>query len=227
MRHRCRVLLLGMAMLACAAPAGAFPLRSPQVVFASAALQAKLDALDPGARADASQLDASVWSTASLGTRDFTVMRQAGNAAGLSFGLYDATAAVPQRLEILPAAVTGHWFAAVHFWPQGNFAVALYDSSFVFQGQTTYNVFIRGGFGFYVEGPCGTWYSQDARNPGPQMLAYPGAGGTDPVRDVWLAASACPSSPASAFTDDLVEIQGVYFTPAHAATWGQLKAHYR
>jgi hypothetical protein len=226
------VLVSGVAALALAASvsaAGAFTLRSPQVAFANGSLQAYLNANDGGINTATDQLDAQVWASSVSGNATFTLMIElAGNAGSNSIGVYNSTdPPAPPLFQIFPGAATAGWFATCHFGPGGSLAVLLYDQNAVFQGQTNYAGVNRSSFGFYLMGPGGTFYSQDARNGGaPQMLTYLGTGNN--FGDWWECFEDLPYGPTvSDFDDAVVLLQSVAPTPNNVTTWGHLKKLYR
>jgi len=210
-------------LLFVATGANAFPLRSPQVPFNNGPLQAYFNVVDPGIATIGGQLDAQAWAVAVTGNTDFTLVLKNGAGQVNSVGIYNAPAASPVLFQVFPPNAVPGWYAALHFGG-GNLVVSLFDQNSVFQGQTTYLGVNPNNFGFYTQGPCGTWFSQDFRNPAPQVLTYasPGTPG-----DYWLAFSACPYTPAaSTFDDVVINIQSVRPTPAVNSTWGNVKGLY-
>lgn len=211
-----------LGLLGLAASAQAFPLRSPQVPFVSGPLQAYLNTVDPGINVLADQLNAPVWTASVTGNVNITLTRL-GPASNAS-GVYNANDAIPALRAIFAAGTVPGWYASLHF-AGGNLSVNLFDQNSLFVGTVVYPGVDPNAFGFYTQGPCGTWYSQDARNPGPQMLAY-----ASPaiVGDYWLCWSACKSDPAvSTFDDVVLSVQSVHPTGATRSTWGTLKGLYR
>ena len=226
------VLVTGLAVLALAvsvSAAGAFTLRSPQVVFSNASLQAYLNANDGGINTATDQLDAQVWASSVSGNATFTLMIElAGNAASNSIGVYNSGAPAP-LFQVFPGAASAGWFATCHFGPGGTLAVLLYDQNAVFQGQTNYAGVNRNSFGFYLMGPGGTFFSQDALNGGsPQILTYAGTGVN--FGDWWECFEDLPFVQGGALTDfedAVVLLQSVAPTPNNVTTWGHLKSLYR
>lgn len=201
----------------------AFPLRVPQVAFNSGTIQNYLNVVDPGITVTTQQLDAQVWAVSVTGNTDFTLVLRQGAGGASSIGVYNGQAATPTLFQVFsPAAVAG-WYAALHF-SGGNLTVSLFDQNAIFQGSTTYLGVNPNDFGFYTSGPCGTWYSQDFRNPLPQMLAWasPGTPG-----DYWLAFAACKYVGSNTFADLVLNVQSVKPTPADNTTWGHVKGLYR
>jgi hypothetical protein len=211
-------------LLFIATSASAFPLRSPQVVFTGGPLQGFLNVVDNGINVATDQLDAPAWAVSITGNTDFTLVLKGGLGQGNAVGVYNAGVVGPPPLfQVFPPFAAPGWFATLHFGG-GNLVVTLFDQNSLIMGQSFYPGVNPNNFGFYTLGPCGLWYSQDYRNPAPQMLAY--ASNTLPG-DYWLCWSACPSNPGSTFDDIVLNVQSVRPTPGISTTWGLLKAQYR
>jgi hypothetical protein len=210
-------------LLFVATSASAFPLRSPQVVFNYGPLQGYLNLVDTGINVATDQLNAPVWAVSVTGNSDFTLTLKNGAGVGNAVGVYNGTAAVPVLFQIFPPAAIPGWSAALHF-AGGNLTVSVFDQNTVFVGQTTYPGVDPNDFGFYTQGPCGLWFSQDFRNPTPQVLSY--ASNNIPG-DYWVCFAACPYGANSTFDDVVVNIESVHPTPAVKSTWGQVKGQYR
>jgi len=215
---------LAIAALVCATTnaSAAFPLRSPQVAFNNGVLQGYFNVVDPGIATNGGQLDAQIWAVAVTGNTDFTLVLKQGAGNASSIGVYNGAAASPPLYQVFPPAAVSGWYATLHF-AAGNLIVSLFDQNSVFQGQTTYLGVNQNDFGFYDAGPCGTWYSQDVRNGGPQMLAWasPGTPG-----DYWLAFAPCHYNGNNTFADLVINVQSVKPTPVHSSTWGAVKGLY-
>ena len=201
----------------------AFPLRSPQVGFNSGVLQAYFNVVDPGIATVGGQLDAQVWAVAVTGNTDFTLVLKQGAGGASSIGIYNGNLASPPLYQVFPPAAVAGWYATLHFGG-GNLVVSLFDQNSVFLGQTTYNGVNPNEFGFFTAGPCGLWYSQDQRNPGPQMLAWASIA---TVGDYWLAFAPCKYTGSNTFSDLVINIQSVKPTPVDKTTWGSVKGLYR
>jgi len=225
--------IIGVGLLAIAAvtfsvsTSQAFSLRVPQITFGSPLLQAILNSRDGGIHVLTDQLDAQAFTTNFTGTTDFYIAIQ--TSAGNEIGVYDGAAVgAPTLYQIFPPAAVQGWYAACHFDASGGLFVALYDQTNTFQGSTSYVGVTRTNFGFYISGGCGTFYSQDVRNPGnhAQVLTYLGTGTN--FGDWFECFESCPYSPtASTFTSDILVLQSVAPTPTKAHTWGALKSSYR
>jgi hypothetical protein len=221
--------LAALALVASASTAGAFTMRSPQVAFNSASLQGYLNGVGESINVNTDQLDAQVWDTSVSGNATFTLMIElAGNAASNNIGVYNANGPVnPPQFLVFPGAASAGWFAACHFGG-GNLVVTLFDNNSVIQGQSFYPGVNANGFGFYLSGPGGTFYSQDARNGGstPRALTYAGTGNN--FGDWWECfEDLAPGGSDNDFEDAVLLLQSVVPTAAHGTTWGALKSLYR
>jgi hypothetical protein len=218
---------LAAAVLALVATnAHAFPLRSPQVVFNSGPLQAYLNIVDPGINVLTDQLDAQVWATGATGNVDITLTLKSPAGGGNESGIYNAANAVPNLCPVFPVASIAGWYSTLHF-AGGSVGVSTFDQNSVFLGTVNFPGVNPNAFAWYTKGLCGTWYSQDFRNPNPQMLAYESPAVPD---DYWLCWNACGNDPAAniaTFADVVLNVQSVHPTPTTPTTWGQLKGRYR
>jgi hypothetical protein len=139
-------------------------------------------------------------------------------------GVYNGPAAVPVLFQVFPPASVPGWFATLHFGG-GNLVVNLFDQNSNFLGQSIYIGVNPNSFGFYTAGPCGLWYSQDFRNPNPQVLSY---ASNDLPGDYWICFEACGYNAAlSTFDGVVINVQSVRPTPAANSTWGKVKGLYR
>lgn len=223
------VVLVGASTALTVSPAAAvFNLRAPQIVFNSASLQGYLNGIGETINVNTDQLDAQVWTSAVSGNSTFTLMIElTGNANANSIGIYNTGGPPnPPLFQVFPGAATSGWFATAHF-AGGNVVVTLFDNNALIVGQTFYPGVNANGFGFYIQGPGGTWYSQDNRNGGAaQILTYAGTGQN--FGEWWE----CFEESAFAqgdkdFQDAVLELQSVVPTAVSGPTWGRLKALYR
>jgi len=207
--------------------ASAFSLRAPQVAFNSGALQGYLTANDGGINVLTDQLDAQVFSTGITGNTDFTLtLKTAGGTAIGVYNQYDGVS--PTLYQLFPAAAVAGYSCYCHFTTTGTLQASLYDENFSWLGITTYTGVDRSHFGFYIQGPQGTFFSQDGRNPGSnaQVLTYAGTGIN--YGDWWECFEAAPyNAGTSTFTGSVLVLQSVTPTPTRGTTWGQLKSNYR
>ena len=198
-----------------------------QVVFNYGPLQSYLDGIDPGINVvTGQQWFLGGWFPPPTGNTEFTLTLKRGNGADAAIGLYHYD---PILYQVFPPGAVAGWYAVVHFGgtPMGqDVFVSLFDENSVFQGQTIYHNVYLTVFGFYIQGPCGTWFTDPHVNHPqvPQAVLYnsPSVPG-----DYWLCFEACPYDPATSTFDGVVlNIQSVRPTPAASATWGRVKGMY-
>ena len=229
---------VGVALLATvvlASTAGAVILRSPQVPFQNGSLDGYLAANDGGINTLTDQLNAQYFAINRSGVADFELMiKLGGNAAANTIGVYNAFDASPTLYMLFPPTASSGYTVRCHFFANGTLTVILYDPLDNNLGKTTYSGVAGNNFGFYISGPGGTFYSQDARNPGAaaQMLTYAGtnAGGFGNVGDWWECFNDTQYAPnLSTFDSAVLLLQSVtpLAVPTQNKTWGSLKAAYR
>jgi len=221
------IAVLAALVLSASSAFAAFSLRAPQVTVNGGSLQGYLNTNDGGINVGTDQLDAQVWTSSISGNASFTLMLElAGNAAANNIGIYNSNAGpTPTLFQVFPGAAAPGWFATAHF-AGGNLTVTLFDNNSIIMGQTFYSGVNANGFGFYLDGPGGTFYTQDARNPGglPQMVTYAGTGQN--YGDWWMAFEDLTGSDND-FDDAVLLLQSVVPTPTGPKTWGAVKALYR
>lgn len=231
-------LLACLLLLAALAPAASGeilpPLRSPQVPFKSAPSQELLNeytgfAVDQEINVLTQQRDLPTWSTDVFANSDVTLVVRANNGSAL--GVCNTGEANPTLLEVFPAGTPVGSYAAFHTSSSGGdlLVVSRFDPDANFLGQSFYHGFQPHGFAFYVDGPCGTRFSEDARNTpaGPQGLVF-ALPHYDSFYDFWVGFASCPYAAAtSTFADVVLQVQLIIVVPARNATWGQVKAQYR
>jgi hypothetical protein len=213
--------------------AGAYPLRSPQVPLQTGwdgiSLESYLNSVGETLNTLTQQLDLQTWQGTSLGAPTFTIMVEvAGYAAQNAIGIYNAGEASPSMFEVFPGAATQGWYAICEFSSDGHLAVSLYNNEHVLQGTTNYAGADQNSFGFYLQGPGGTFYSQDYRNPGgkPQILTYAGTG--QYFAQWWECFEDLPYASSDVdFQDAVLLLNAITPTPAGGLSWGGLKSLYR
>lgn len=209
----------------------AFPLRSPQVPFNSAALQAYFNGLPESINCLTDQVDAQVWTANVSGNAEFTLMIELTGNAGLDeIGVYNGTGPTP-LFKIFPGAASAGWFATAHFGG-GNLVVTLFDNNSIIQGQNFYAGVTANDFGFYLQGPGSPGqvvFSQDFRNPGgmAQVLTYLGTGVNS--GDWWECFEEFPVAQGgdADFNDAVLLMQSVVPTAVESSSWGKIKSLYR
>jgi len=219
------VAVAAMALGVSVSAAAPFPLRSPQVPFAYGALQGYFASIgEPSINVATMQYDAQSWAVTISGNAEFTILLKTMSPDN-SIGIYTTTEVVPLLKQVFPGFAAAGWYATCHFTTVGTVKVSLFDDLGDLQGVTTYPI-DRNNFGFYLQGPGGTFYSQDSRNGGaPQVLTYAGISNYGDWFECFEVAPYNPGS--STFTGCVLDLQSVIPTPTSQQSWGRLKSLYR
>lgn len=166
-------------------------LANPSFGDGGAAVQAVLDGITVAPISGTSSVSAALdylpdpldnnWAVTATGTSASTlIVEMAGFAADNKFGIYDASN-IANKVQIFDGAASDGAKAAISF--DNSFNVS---KNFVYQ-----STFASSVFGYYLETPVGTWYSNPALNNGEDHLAtYQGTGDTVQL----------PSTPVSLWT---------------------------
>ncbi len=215
-----------VTIVASASPAAAAP-RVPQIALCDGSLQSYFNGVGESISVLTDQIDAEVWTTGVSGNADFTYMVElAGFADQNAIGVYNTVEASPTLFQVFPGAAGAGWSAYLHFGA-GNLIVTLFNNG-VPQGSTTHFGVDAHKFGFYLQGPGGTFYSQDARNGNlAQVLTYLGTGVNS--GDKWVCFEDLPYQYPNCLTDfedAVLLVQSVNPVPVDGRTWGQLKILY-
>lgn len=207
----------------------AFPLRSPQVAVGGGSLQGYLNGVGESINVATDQLDAQTWSTSISGNSTLTLMLEiAGFAPNNTIGVYNGNAGpVPTLYQVFPGAATPGWHAIAHFGSGGSLVVTLFDQNAAYQGQSFYASVDKTNFGFYLQGPGGTFYSQDYRNGGAaRVLSFAGTGIN--FGSWWQCFEDLPAGSSDEdFDDSIVFVESIAPVPAGATSWGRIKGLYR
>ncbi len=179
-RLRLAIATASLVVIGISSQANAFNLRVPQVPVLGGTLQGYLNSKGESINVLTDQIDAQVFSQSASGNALLTLMVElTGNPASNTFGIYNAGLVAPPLYQVFPGVATAGWFASMSFrnFP-ARVIVNLFDQDGALMGTTTYLGITPDSFGFYINGPGGVFYSQDARNPGSQaqILAYQGTG---------------------------------------------------
>jgi hypothetical protein len=229
--------LVAMAGLLVVTASAHAALRVPQVPVQGSGLQTYLNQYDGYIDVSTAQLDAQHWTNTVSSNNSFAIQIQlAGNASGNEIGLYNGGSAAPSLYRVFPASATDGWFAVASFrFSPVRVVVNLFDATAAFQGATTYLGADRNDYAFYLQGPGGTFYSQDIRNPGhdPRVLAYAGTGIN--TGSFWMAFEDGPvASPDHDFDDVILYLEGGAYPLTTAppvavvrSSWGMVKARFR
>ena len=222
------VSILTLALFATSAFAA---LRVPQFPVQGGSLQGYLNGVGEAINVLTDQQDVQRWQSTVSNNSTFTIQIEiAGNAAANTFGIYNASNPAPPLYQVFPGAATNGWFAVASFRTAPiRVVVNLFDANAAIQGTTTYLGADRNDFGFYEQGPAGTFYSQDARNPGnwPQVLTYAGTGINS--GNWWLCfedVSINGGNSDGDFDDAVLFCESVNPTPVSKTSWGDLKKRF-
>jgi len=232
---RMAIPLVGLTASLLLAASASAALRSPQVPVLGGTLQGYLNSVGESINVLTDQDATQTWSTTVSGNSTFSLMIElTGNAAVNTLGIYNGPDAVPALYQVFPGAATTGWFATAAFrTAPDRVVISLFDQNSGFQGSTTYLAGPpnRNNFGYYLQrGGAGTFYSQDARNPGgkAQALAYKGTGVNS--GQWWLCWEDTQVSAGGGsdqdYDDAVLFLESIAPTPVHATSWGQLKARF-
>jgi hypothetical protein len=224
-------LILAFALLASLglpAESGA-ALRSPQVAVSGSTLQTYLNSVGQTVNVLTDQDAAQSWLHTVSGTTEFTINFQgSANAALQTFGIYSSSAVVPSLVPLVSCALGVPSYSIVSFQPGNLIVVNRFDNLGSYLGSTTFPGVDPNAFSFYLDTGAGTYYSQDARNPGgaAQALAFAGTGSD--AGSWWLCWEESQVSGGSNpdYADEVILMSSVNPTPVSRTTWGQLKARF-
>ena len=164
-------------------------------------------------------------------TLQFELVRKTTDA---TLGLYNAGEITPALYPLFPPVAAAGWFAVASFRnAPTRLVVSVFDANASPQGSQVYPGADRNRFGLYIQGPGGTFFTQDGRNPGgdPQALVFAGTGLNS--GNWWLAWEDLPLNAGADwdFDDEVMFMESASCftdcTPTRSSTWGQVKAYYR
>ncbi len=223
------------ALLMVLAPSPALArLRSPQVQVNGTGLQSILESQGESITVAHNQRDAELLNGQVASASALILQVELLRSDGSSVGLYAGHAVVPTLVQLFPPEATDGWFAVASFRSNPTrVIVGVFDANAASKGNTTTLGGDKNGIGWSVSGSGGTFYSQDAPNPGgsPQWLYLAGTGINS--GSWWLAAEDRPlQGGADADFDDVVCFvetlsSGPFVTQLQRTTWGQLKTRFR
>jgi hypothetical protein len=217
-----------LSLVALLATGASAALRAPQVPVLGGGLQGYLNSVGESINVLTDQEDIQTWQTTVSGNSTFTLMIELSGAAALNgIGLYNAGNPAPPLYLVFPGAAAAGWFAVASFETAPNRVVVnLFDDQANFMGVTTYLGADATNFGYYLQGPGGTFYTQDARNPGgaAQALTYAGTGVNN--GQWWLCWEDAANSDRD-FDDAVLFLESIAPTPVSKTTWGAVKRRFR
>jgi hypothetical protein len=218
--------LVGLSMVS---TAGAFALRVPQIPVNGSSLQSYLNSVGESINVNTDQVNVQVLTRDASGNSLFTLMLElAGNANGNTIGIYNANEAVPTLFPVFPGSATPGYFAVVSFQSGGNLVVNLFNGSAGLVSSNSYSGVNATGFGVYLSGPGGLFYSEDGRNAGgaAQAIMFSGTGAN--YGTFWMAwEDLAPAGTDHDFDDAVLQLESVAPVPTVTASWGAVKAQYR
>ena len=138
-------------------------------------------------------------------------------------GMYNAGAGgAPPLYLLLPGVFPADAFATATFMSGNVLAVRRLDQNAILVSTQNYPGVDPTAFAFYVQGPNGTFYTQDARDPGgnAQALSYRGTGGNAGTWWVCFEDSSVAGGSDQDFDDSVILCESVNPTPALTTTWG-------
>ena len=157
-------------------------------------------------------------------------MSHAGPATSL--GIYAGHEADPGLMEVFTPEARPGWFAVLNFRPDPDrVLVRLFDETATPISLRTLPGGDTLGVGFYISGPGGTFFSQDARNPAgrPQALLFRSAPWMDWIV-TWEDRAADAASDRD-YDDAMLLVyyssEGPYTTDVQRTSWGRLKQRFR
>jgi hypothetical protein len=209
--------------------------RVPQAPVAGSGLQDYFDSIGESIDVRADQRVAQRWRTGPTGDDDPTVLqvelvRRSGADA---VGLYDAGGSLPPRLfELFPGAGERECRAISSFEPASqHLRVRLFDRDGGLCADHRYDGLDSRYYGFYVSGPGGVGYSQDARQARAgdvRMLTFAGTGAN--AGGLWLCFETNDPADTNAdpdYDDTILFVGPVDATPASRFSWSFVKALFR
>jgi hypothetical protein len=212
----------------CVLPASAhaqYPLRSPQVYFASAELQNDLGALGETINVSTDQIVMGSSVAGNMSCPFLVEIVSRDTAAALTVGVYSTSEATPALCPLLSGGFRKGWYCDCHVI-RDTMVVGTFDEQGAFQGFTRYAGFDGIHVGLYVQSGGDTWCSEDARNQGrPQLLSFAGTGAC--FGFFFDAFEKAQYDIGSTFTSVVLDLEAACGDPVRTATWGQVKTLYR
>jgi hypothetical protein len=223
--------IVSLALAASLATTAFAALRSPQVPVLGGSLQAYLNSKGEAINVNTDQNDVQTWSTTPSNNSAFTLMIElSASAAANTYGIYNGANPAPPLYLVFPGAASAGWFATASFRNAPvRVVVNLFDNNGLFVAGNTYLGADASNFGYYLSGPNGLFYSQDARNPGglAQMLTYAGTGSNSGSWWLCMEDQSLAAGSDQDFDDAVLFLESVNPTPVHTTSWGQVKARFR
>ena len=233
MKRAATTLFVSMVALVASASligSAAAALRAPQVPVLGGTLQAYFTSVPQTINVLTDQDATQSWTHTSSNTTTYTVMFEGTpNANVLQFGLYNASAVIPPLFFLLSGSVGPQGFSTATFQPGNIMQVNRFDANANFLSSTTFGGVDPNNFGFYLSSANGTYFTQDARNPGgkAQALTYQGTGAASGTWWLCFEETSVAAGSDQDFDDLVVMMESVNPTPVNRTSWGQVKARFR
>lgn len=219
-----------VASVALTTPSAA-ALRAPQVSVLGGTLQTYLNSIGESINVLTSQDATQLWAHTTSATTGFTLMiENSPGASATSVSMYNGSGpANPARYLLLPNSFTPQYFALATFKPGNLLTVNRFNDLGILISSITYSGVDPTGFGFVLDGPGTSSYTQDSRNPGGRVQAVAFAGTGANAGAWWLCFEESPVAAGSDqdFDDCVIVMESVNPSPVNSTTWGQLKARFR
>jgi hypothetical protein len=210
-----------------------YALRSPQIEVLGGGLQSFLNGYGEPIDVQHDQIDAQLMQSYVSSNSTFSVQIELlAKDDGLSLGIYDGSTLTPWSAELFPLTAGPGWFVVASFrLSPTRLVVNLFDANASLQGTTTALGGNRQAMGIYLQGPSGTFFSQDDRNPGgaAQVLFYKGAYARNYTAIYIAHESGARSSGADNDFDDAVMLleKDVFVGAVEHTSWRALKQRFR
>jgi hypothetical protein len=224
------VLLVALVASAGIIESASAALRAPQVPILGGSLQAYLNSVPQAINVLTDQDATQAWTHTSSNTTTYTIMFESSpNANVFQFGLYNASAVIPPLFFLVSGSVGPQGYSTATFMPGNILVVNRFDANANFLSTTTFGGVDPTNFGFYLSGPNGTFFTQDARNPGgrAQAVSFKGTGSANGTWWLCFEESSVAAGSDQDFDDLVIMMESVNTTPVNRTTWGQLKARFR
>ena len=206
-------------------------LRAPQVSILGGGLQAYLNSADGGINAATDQDATTSWTHTSSNTTGYTILLEStGGANTNALAMYNSTAGVPTLFSLVSGPIGQYGFTTATFKPGNQLTVNRFDENGAFLSTQTFNGVDQNVFSFALVTAGGTYYTQDARNPGgkAQAVSFKGTGGNTGVWFLCFEDSQVDGGGSDQdFDDAVIAMESVNTTPVSTTTWGQLKTRMR
>jgi len=223
-------LLVALVATATFTSSASAALRSPQVPVLGGSLQAYFNGVGESINVNTDQQATVLWSHTASGTASWTLQLEGTpNANVNNFGIYNGSDAVPALNLLIAGPRNPQSFSTGTFKPGNILVVNRFDEGGNLIGSQTFPGVDPTGFGFYLQTPNGTFYTQDFRNPGGRAQAISFLGTGVNAGTWWLCwdDQSVAAGSDQDYDDSVILMESVNPTPVSRASWGSLKARFR